>query len=501
MKQIVKENKTVVLLISAIWSVLSVLFGLIFIKKKYSTITSNVYSSAGREAQFFWLFIAIIIAVFSIVLLVNFIINAITIKGYERQILVCSLPFILLLSVCFFYSYIRAGVGYSSYNYFVGDVRNVWDSAVRLYPYSFVYTSELFLICFFVFPFSLAPIAVKILFESFVMGYVVYRINAHYKSKLVYLLYVFCLTMPFRHLGIGVERMHWYGFVYLFVTVKLYFDILEGIKKDRRLPLKVEDWITELIMIFMISLLTVWRREGIYLLLFGGILLIKAYVDVSDKERVIKFILSFAICELLVFVPVMMNGVAEKGIEIDAIVVHILGEPSLDRQKVRDELDVVDQYIDIAIVDKYNSEMGLHGFEMNWFDTYYNDGLYYMQREQKTVSYEQFEKAVISIIKKEPLVFIKSRIKAYYVAGHSLSSYNLFIPLGLILMSFAWSIVKNNYTMIMILLGVLLHVTITTLAMPASFFKYFFHMWLLAYVFALIVFMDFLKVKKHSNGY
>ncbi|SFN78923.1 hypothetical protein SAMN04487831_103303 [Pseudobutyrivibrio sp. UC1225] len=213
--------------ISLIWAVLSFVLGIRFLKNNYSIGMNNVYSNVvSKSEQVLWLVIAILIAVSCIVLLVKFIVKAVLINGKERQILIFSIPFLVVFIVFFIYKYVNSNS--DVYSYFWGDEKNIWDAAVRLYPYFFVYTSEIFLVCFFILPIVLAPVIVKIVLESLIMGYIMWRIKAHYKSNLVYIIYAFCLMPPFLTLGIEVHRMQWYGFLYLFAMVKLYMDIIEG---------------------------------------------------------------------------------------------------------------------------------------------------------------------------------------------------------------------------------------------------------------------------------
>ncbi|WP_177184165.1 hypothetical protein [Pseudobutyrivibrio sp. UC1225] len=221
-----------------------------------------------------------------------------------------------------------------------------------------------------------------------------------------------------------------------------------------------------------------------------------AYLKNCNSKIRKRFLIAFILCEILVFIPVMINGVKEKGTELDAIIVHMLGEESLDRQIIAEELEIINGYIDLNIADKYNRDMGLNGFAMNYFDTtWFMDGMYYIQREKKSVTYEEFSDAVFAVIMKQPMVFIKSRARAYYAVGAQKNTYNLFLPLVFMLGALIHSLIVKNKPMMIIMIGVLVHIAITTLSMPASFFKYFFEMWLISYVFVVIVLLEIRKIE------
>ncbi|SDH59577.1 hypothetical protein SAMN05421493_10276 [Pseudobutyrivibrio sp. 49] len=468
------------IIVSLIWAIAALVLGLRFIKNNYAIgLTNEINTQVSKSAQIFWLIVAIAIAWILIFSFVRFIFNAIEGDSYERRVLLYAVPF---FSSFFMAVLVNRHNGY----YFTWDDKNIWDAAVRLYPYFFVYASEIYLICFFILPLALAPVLVKIVLAALIMGYVVYRFESHYKNKWPYLMFLLCIVPAFFIYGSYVHRMHWYGFIYLFAMVKIYFDIVEGHKNVSE----------NLYVIIILSLLTVWRREGIYLLVFGAVLFAMAYLKGLEKKQVAKWLLVFFACELLFFIPVMLDGgMKEKGLEVDAMLVHIMGEKSFDRDKVSEELKIIDQYVDISIIDKWNQDMGWSGFDTNAFDGV--ESPYYMQRENKGVSYEEFSRAVISVILKEPLVFISSRVHAFWAAGRALNSFNLVLPLILIVLCTIYGIVRRDKAMLIMMVGVLVHISITTLTMPASFDKYFFHMWLMGYIFIFVLFEEIMKIKRH----
>lgn len=247
------------------------------------------------------------------------------------------------------------------------------------------------------------------------------------------------------------------------------------------------------------ALLTVLRREGLYLFLFGAILMGLAYAKENGalcKKRMITVMLFFFIAEFGIYYPVAKNGFGEKGITYRAYFVHMLGENSLDRDKISDELEIANQYMDIDIIDKYNNDLGIEGYADCMYDwPGWSDGNYYASRNDATVSADEFAKAVFGIIKKQPIVFVKSRVIAFAYAARSTDSYNLFMPLLLLLFITGYALVKREKTLIILCLGILLHTGITILTMPASYFKYFYAMYLFSYFFIAIILIRIL-----SNG-
>ena len=244
-------------------------------------------------------------------------------------------------------------------------------------------------------------------------------------------------------------------------------------------------------MILLIAFLSVLRREGMYFVLLGPILLLLAYWDNSNKKNAIEIIIFFIIAELIVNIPILYNGMSEKGGVIDAALVHIMAEPSFDRTKATKELEILNNEYDIEIIDRWNTDYGLDSYDSNYFDNEgWMDNYYYIHRSDSNVSYEECKKALIQIIINQPKPFVVSRIKAYLVAGRGEKSWNLYVPLMFLFIEVIYSILKFKKKTIFLFLGLIVHISITTLALPASFFKYYFQMWLIAYVFLIIILID-----------
>lgn len=384
----------------------------------------------------------------------------------ERKIVFFSFPILIILA-----SYLLTNLAPTHMNdYYVGDEKNIWDAAVRLYPYFFVYTSEIFLICFFIIPTIISPSIIKISFCSLVLGYTVYRTNKYYDTKLSYLIYALCLLKPVCELGIQVHRMQWYAFLYLFFAIKLFFD-----SKEKKIKFS---YTTVILMSCVISILTVLRREGLYLFVLGAAIMVLVYAkdnQVICKKNVIRVLIIFCICEAVIYYPAAKNGFGEKYTTYRAYLVHILGERSLDRSIISEELKIADQYMNIEIIDKYNNDQGIWGFSDCMYDWQgWSDGYYYAIRDEEAVSCDEFADAVFDIIKKEPVVFLKSRARAFAAAARSENSYNLFLPLLITLFLTVYSLKQRDKTLVVLCLGVLVHTGITILTMPASYFKYFY---------------------------
>jgi hypothetical protein len=211
-----------------------------------------------------------------------------------------------------------------------------------------------------------------------------------------------------------------------------------------------------------------------------------------------RIALIFIVAEFFVCLPAVVyskdSDLQDGKIVYQAVVVHMLAEKSFDREQCADELEEVNKRLDLAILDKYNEECKEMAYnECYWAWPEWNDGNYYAVKNCTSEELEQVNRAVIKIVLKEPIVFIKSRISAFNAIAAVQSNYNLYMPLILSIIVFIYAIVKRDNVLMLIFGGILCHVGLTVLSMPASYFKYFYEMYLCGYVFSGILVIDCLK--------
>ena len=242
-----------------LWAVFSEIKGRGLINKYYPMGVSIIGSNIGQRGEQLALVLAYAAAVLIIFLLCDLVYKGIR-PGHDREraFLLYALPvFLILFSIVSVYF----GISLNLESYYQDDERLIWMSAVRRFPFQFVYTSFIFMVSFFLFPVIVAPTVLKVLLCSLVYGYLILRARERFGTQMVYFLYGLLMLKSFHDYGVAVHRMHWYGWVYLFMALKLYFDSLET---------KEHSALSIIAMEFIISFLTIWRREGIYLLILGG---------------------------------------------------------------------------------------------------------------------------------------------------------------------------------------------------------------------------------------
>lgn len=507
-KDYVKKYRYV-LIISVIWWIFSMIAGRMFINKYYAIGMQSVYgytiSQMGQKIAYIVGYIAAIIFEYMIC---KFFYHVL--KGHSRKksILLYSIPiFLILLGI------LLTNVSYCKdlMQFYVGDEKNIWDAAVRQYPFIFVYSGELFLICFFMLPCILAPSIVKVIFTAYVFGYIIYRFKEKYNSNSIFVIYLlFFIVWPFREYGVLVHRMHWYAILYIFMAVKIYFD-------NYRERVHLKDII---FLSVAIAILTIWRREGVYFVFMAPILLIVGY-SILNKEKLIinnKFLgkinrnllilVILFLAELTICIPEIVyeknraDTLSDGDVVYRAYLVHMMDMDSFNREKNQEELNIINQYVDINQIDRFNTECAEDAYKDSlWEWNTYRDGQYYVMRPENW-SYENmklFNKEVMKLIKNNPLCFLQSRFVAFVKAGNSGDFYNLIFPMLVVIAIGIYMIYAKNWIGLLLDLCVSGHTLITALTMPASYFKYFFEMYVFAYVFGIIVLLEVIQVNAQKG--
>lgn len=406
----------------------------------------------------------------------------------ERKIAIYAGIYLLLIGVY----YLRIG----QYGLW-GDALDVYNSATH-YEDSSVwfnyYTGYYYMISMMSVPVKyLSPVITKVLLQSLIVGYIVYRMRRQTGSKCSYFVYLFFFHSYTLSMALSVERLAIYGIIYIFFAAKIFFDYLE--KK----PLSY----AELAGLALLgSILAFWRSEGIYLFVFLYVLIFLSYAKrgIMAKGKRIFICAFIAVAQILVFIPQSIDTIGAD----DSYVIRRM-EPfysytfsnmcreGLDMEKNSLYIEEVRRYMNLEAVFKMNEEMGRDAY----FDVYihnYENAVY----EVSTTEYLTFTKAVQNIIIHNPLLFLKERWQAFlytssvyvpeqFSVGGLIRylSYQIYIPMLLCAAMLIWALVRREKVVLVLLLGVLCSIGITFLLAPAAFVKYYYVPYLIGYLGAI----------------
>lgn len=384
------------------------------------------------------------------------------------------------------------------------DEHLIFEQAANLADYTWFYylTTWYYIITMMIIPSYLGPIIVKVIIQVLMCGYCVYRVDEHTGSKKRgAVMYIAFLLPPILAYTTSAHRIPIYIYLYLFLMFKLYMDMRE--KKE---PSKKEI----VLLCFVIAVLTQWRTEGIYLALFGPVLLIIAYASLRKdiKSVLTVFILSFFIQYIVAIpqygiIPARMNDKADNRMgPFYAYTVTNMVRNGLDVEKNRDDLIQIDRYLNMETVKEINYVLG----DINYEDTLilYYPGYTGLREEATDEDYRAYVDACKRLFKNNPDVLVKTRIGSFdYAAtvydirldqgipGLVISviktiAYNLYIPMVLLLLLFLYSLVRLRPFEIIMTLGLFAHWFIVFVLAPASYFKYYFPIYFTVYFWYIL---------------
>lgn len=418
-----------------------------------------------------------------------------------------ALPYlIVILAVCF----IKLPEGYLT-----GDETRIAESALNLQHYTWFYyiTTYFYIVSFMLVPIYIGPIIVKLIIEYLVIGYVIYRIKKVLGKPYGYFGYALFLLYPVVAYTTSAHRLPIYFLLYLLLMVILIFD---GIEKIQLSPRKA------FFLLFLCAVLTQWRTEGIYLAVIVPILMFFAYSNIRKVKPVLLVIISTLIIQYIVSVP--QNGfvASEMGAAADdrmkpfyAYTITNMFRNGLDEEKNAEDLAIVDKYLSIDKIKAINDYYG----DINYEDVLilYQPEYIGVREEASVTDFFNYAGALKRIFINNIDVLLKTRVGAFRYAalpyhivkdsgivsfGISLIKsvmYNLFIPLAIILIILLYSLFKRKWFTFFLCGGVLAHWFIVFVLAPASYFKYYFPVYIIAYCYLLLIILTSIYNKKGNR--
>lgn len=388
------------------------------------------------------------------------------------------------------------------------DERLIFQEASQLNNYTWFYylTTWYYIICMMLIPAWVGPILVKVAIQVITCGYCVYRARGCVNKKRAYLVYLPFFLFPVLAYTTSAHRIPVYYLIYLLFAVKLAADRYEN---------KAPDTPEIAVLFFASALITQWRTEGIYMAPLGVILVMLAYPGhvTSDGKPVWKRILGLIAMALLIqyavqvpqngFIPTRMDDKAQNRMgPFWAYTITNMYRNGLDLEKNAADMEKVYRFLDKDVLRSINEDLG----DINYEDTLI---LYYPGYTGviEGGDYETYVEGCTNIFKNNPDVFLRTRWGAfkyaalpYYIGtdadgivgliklGFSVFkslSYNLFIPCVLVVIFWAVTLIRKKWLYFFLMSGLICHWFIVYILAPASYFKYYLPVYMIAY-FALI---------------
>ena len=454
----------------------------------------------------------------------------------KTEILFSALPYLAVIAaVCFF----KLRQGFLSNDEFL-----IYQNAVSLTHYTwFTYiTVYFYIVALMLIPHMYGPIFLKLIIELLVVGYVVTRVRRHFGRVYGYFSYLLFLLYPVLAYTTSAHRLPVYFLVYLYLMAMLLFDYLEQAPISRGKLV----WI-----LFLSAILTQWRTEGIYFAVISLILIFITYPALIREMRVtedggagpsglsvikpqvsfikvLAVILGSFVIQYLVWIP--QNGViaSEMSAKADdrmkpfyAYTVTNMFRNGLDREKNKEDIAIIDRYLSVEKIDAINEYYG----DINYEDVLilYAEGFVGVREEAGFEEFFAYADACKRLFINNPDVLLRTRWGAFCYAalpyhieytGNSAGellktafsifkslSYNLFLPVGILILICLYSLFKREWFLFFSTGGLLAHGFIVFVLAPASYFKYYFPIYMMAYFYVMVGIMEFVyNFRKGRNN-
>lgn len=418
-------------------------------------------------------------------------------EGYAaafKRILLCALPYLVVL--------IGVLVIKLPQGFLTNDENAIYANAVSLvHDTWFNYlTNYYYIVSLMILPFKYGPIIAKVILEYLITGYVVFRACEYFGKKSGLFTYIVFILYPVIAYTTSAHRLPVYFYLYLLLFSKLLFDYL--LKKNL-------NYLTYALILILGAMLTQWRTEGIYMAVLLPILLLFVYPALRNKKSVLSLIVLSLVIQFAISVPQngFGSGLSDKANDrmkpFYAYTITNMYRNGLDLQKNADDLAIVDRYLSLDVIREINE----YYEDINYEDVLilYKEEFMGVRPEADVAEFIDYSQAVKRIFLNNPDVFLKTRWGAFKYAAlpyHIVKpeggirglvsfavsmvksiSYNLFIPVAVTFVLLFVSLFKKRWYSFLFFGGLLCHWFIVFILAPASYFKYYFPVYIMAYFY------------------
>ncbi len=364
-----------------------------------------------------------------------------------------------------------------------------------------IMTVYYYIVSFMILPIKMSPVFMKALIELAVCGYTVYRTKGYFGKRAGLFAYVLFLLYPVIAYTTSAHRLPVYFLLYLALFVKLMFDRLEGRPSSAAGILSI---------LAAGAVLTQWRTEGIYLAPLILILVFMVYPDIRQRNRASLIVFAYILMQVILWIPQNgavsgnLGGAADDRMKpFYAYTITNMFRNGLDTEKNASDLGKVDPYLSIDAINAINDHYG----DINYEDVLilYADGFVGVREGAGDAEFYDYSQALKRIFANNPQVFAATRWGAFCYAalpyhidlsGSAVSSvvsivktvsYNLFIPVGLVFGLFIFSLITRRWYSFFVFGGLIAHWFLVFVLAPASYFKYYFPVYILAYFYLIML--------------
>ncbi|MBO6149069.1 MAG: hypothetical protein J6O55_07005 [Lachnospiraceae bacterium] len=397
------------------------------------------------------------------------------------------------------------------------DEKLIFEQAAAVENYTWFYylTTWYYIISMMLIPSSYGPILVKVAIQLFICGYTVYRLSNYLNFKYGKFIYLAFLLPPVLAYTTSAHRIPIYFLIYLFLLFSILMDKLE--KRE------IGSW--KLFWVLLLgAFVTQWRTEGIYFAIVLPILMLIAYPSLREKKALIRLLILSFFIQYIVSIP--QNGILPGRMQDKAMnrmgpfyayTITNMYRNGLDKEKNKDSLNKIGRYLNLSVLDAINRDLK----DINYEDVLilYYPGYVGTIEGADDDDYRVYVEGCKEVFFNNPDVFLRTRAGAFNYAatpyhisldenslkGYALFfvsivktlAYNLYIPHLLLLLFLILSLFKRWWFGFFLFSGLCCHFAIVFILAPASYFKYYFPIYMISYFSLLLSAILFAWRRKH----
>ena len=416
----------------------------------------------------------------------------------------------------------------------VWDEKGILENALmlKMNGWQHFLTSLFYIFSLMIIPFPSGVVIIQYTIIALIISYILSTLTNRYGKKSLFIGLIFLMPPVLLHI-LYPMRIN----LYTFLELLFFFLILVNIKNERF------KGSTMLTLSVLSIILTVWRTEGIFLIIvFPLILLIKKY---SKKTVLIVFVSTLLCAGIMVGIQnyhlvLGYDGAVDYNVTGIATPYHSLIRKEYKENKNSALIKSAEKYLNFKEINKYEEGEGEEAFWVGAYSTVDSDGKYKMMlkdykslilKHPGTFFYYRFKLfldtqkvyddkgKIISVVQegninqqifnldKYPLgktinKELRAKILKCLYGKSSLkplnliikNTFNIFVPLLLIILMAIYSLTfikKGGGQMLIIMSSLLVHFAMVFVTAPATYFMYYFPIYVCGYT----LFLSFLLSK------
>lgn len=414
------------------------------------------------------------------------------------------------------------------------DEFGILNSAVNLIPvfWQNYLTSIFYVFSLMLFPFPAGVVIVQCAVISLAAGFVITRFEKRF-GKWGLLSFIPFLFFPVLDSNLYPMRMSIYAFLELVLLVILV-EKSEKTGQDMSCIIQTRKKDNLFVCIVLAAIVTVWRTEAIYYLLFFPLLLWILFAKKWNRKKLVQTICGYLVLSLVLLVPQTVGDKLTSGNQYDLTSVVLPLVPLVEAADASDscqeELAAIDEVINVEVAVRGARE-NKSGISLFWGNPDF-------QRTDYTdEEYAQFKSAYYRLILKYPTVFLQERFTCFmqsvdllenttelfskkdvpnyetfrtypltkplnetlrnrticFLEWRSASDYHQkkagysfvygpFLPIAILLVSWSYCLIRKKWKQFFILSLPLIKVPLIMLTAPSRLFMYYYSLYLIGYV-------------------